>query len=216
MGMKKPKYVILFAILFLALGLVFWAQRTAAPAQLVVALNPSSPLAMYGVESGDILFEINAQKISRYSELSPLLARQPADQPLNMKFKKHNSEDILDLALASHSFEWSEKGLGLDSAATLVQHIREGSVAEKLGLRARDKILFIQGVRYSEQIDCPKLQTSVRNEKKVLMTVYRTEGVYFAETPELFGEFADSLGNCENFRLNSDYLPALGIKSFSP
>lgn len=214
--MKKPKYVILFAILFLALGLVYWAQRTAAPKELMVALNPSSPLAMYGVESGDILFEINAQKISRYSELSPLLAQQPTDQPLNMKFRKHDSADILDLALASHSFEWSEKGLGIDSAATLIQHVREGSVAEKLQLLPRDKILFIQGRRFSEPIDCQKLQSSVRNEKNVQVTVYRKEGVYFAKTTELSDEFADALGSCENFKDNPSYLPALGIKTFVP
>lgn len=214
--MKKPKYVILFAILFLALGLVYWASQSARPTQLVTALNPSSPLVIYSVESGDILFEINAQKISRYAELGPLLAQQPADQPLNMKFKKHNSDDILDIALASHSFEWSEKGLGFDSPSTLIRTVKEGSVAEKMALQDRDKILFIQGVRYSEPIDCVKLRDSVRNEKNVQVTVFRVAGVYFGKTEDLASEFADSLGDCSAFKSNESFLSALGLKTYTP
>lgn len=126
-------------------------------------------------EYGDTIREFNGQKIDTYVELQELLASRPVE-PVDVVVERPTKDDpkkseLVTISLGADVFH----SLGLRVDTGPIAAIRDGSPAEKAGLKVGDKLAKIDGLSIGTEVDCMRLpnEFAARHGNKVEIVVVR-------------------------------------------
>ena len=158
---------------------------------IVLSVEVNSPAKKYGLKRGDLIYEVNSQKIKNATDLKQAIASHKPDQKVHLKIERDKKNISLDVTLASRdilNFDQSTKeifsGMQIVSLnsntryryripanleGVLIEDIKPLSKAEKVGFQAGDVIIQIEDKTISSISD---LQNALKKYKKRPKRIY--------------------------------------------
>ena len=155
-----PLFNILFAI---AIYIVVYMNGVQTLATVVGSVKENSPAEAAGLQTRDKILEIDGKPVPFWEDLQDIVHRSPGKV---LKFKiQRESSLILNTSITPISEEISDlfgdrKKAGLIGISPLVRNItyvKEGSAADRAGLKLNDQLLSVDGVSI---LGWPDLRTS--------------------------------------------------------
>ena len=155
-----PLFNILFAI---AIYIVVYMNGVQTLAPVVGSVKENSPAEAAGLQTRDKILEIDGNPVPFWEDLQDIVHRSPG-KVLNFKIQRESSL-ILNTGITPISEEISDlfgdrKKAGLIGISPLVRNIiyvKEGSAADRAGLKLNDQLLSVDGVSI---LGWPDLRTS--------------------------------------------------------
>lgn len=166
---------------------------------LIADVDPGSPAAKGGLESGDIIQEFNGQEVSSVHELSLVITGARIGSPSRVKVLRHNQAISLsvnvgerpsDISGGFWSFSKSEsQKLGimvesitpdtqrqlnlLSTEGALITEVKPGSAADEAGVRPGDVIHEANHVPVNRASDLQAVTRSSKDRSTVLLKIER-------------------------------------------
>ena len=142
-----PLFNILFAIV------IYWFVYMAGVETMGLVtgtVKPESPAQTAGMQVGDKIVGIDGQKIKFWDQLQKIVHASPG-KPLNVEIERDST--LISLPITPVSAEYTDlfgdkKNVGLLGVTPLVRNItyvKEGSAADKGGIKVGDQLLAVDG-----------------------------------------------------------------------
>jgi len=136
-------------------------QARGAGGALVTDIDAGSPAARGGVQVADVILAVDDLEIETPEELLQLLDAYTPDHTLRLRLLRETRELELPVKLAplpaGFGLSYAEKVFGLvlraDEQGLALAPLRQGTVAERAGLQAGDRLLEIDGVAVRTKAD---------------------------------------------------------------
>jgi regulator of sigma E protease len=153
---KWQRFLILFAgpaaNILLAITFLTWLNMAGTEVlkenrPLLGAVLEGQPADQAGLKMGDLILEANGQKIETWDDLKLAISLHP-DTPVELHFLRDGNEMTTTVVPEKRQTEYGISGIAgvqkyLD---TEIGRVREGSAAEKAGLRPGDRIVEANGM----------------------------------------------------------------------
>jgi serine protease Do len=166
---------------------------------LVADVDPASPAARGGLESGDIILEFNGQEIHNMHELSLSVAAARVGSPSKMKVLRNDQTSSLSVIIRERPSDISENsrstrideagkvGITVESITTDTQHqlnllstrgaliteVKPGSAADEGGVQQGDVIHEVNHVPVNRASDLQAVTRSLKGGNTVLLKIER-------------------------------------------
>ena len=172
-----PLFNVLFAIIIYTLLSLITLQVISTESRIATTQDyphlfqtVSSPAYEQGLRTGDLVLAVSGQPISDWEELETLLLSSKGSEVFEiLRDEKTYSFTIHGKKRENNSFYW-----GLTPIQDLViGSVRPRSPEYRSGLRRGDRILEVQSVKVSNQLD---VLTAIQGHKDLLTFVVSTEG----------------------------------------
>src|ERR1700722_15782750 len=170
-------------------------------------VEPDSPGAKAGIQVGDVITEIDGQKVSDAGELQVAVAQKQPGTKIMLKVLRDGKTMSLPItleALGSHSVEGSDKsgagegkmhwGIGLgnltpevrdqiqaphDLHGAVIEQVQPGSSADNAGLQQGDIILEVNRHKVQNASDVQQALSSVKKGDDALLLIWSNGGSTF-------------------------------------
>ena len=116
-------------------------------------VDDQSPAALAGLRTGDLVTQVNGHAVSAWHELREAVAQTPAGKPVQVTYTRDGAEKQVSITPAAFvpgvdtqlfSAADTEQGYtGLVDKDTLVDKVEANTPAEKIGLKAGDRLLSL-------------------------------------------------------------------------
>ena len=174
---------------------------------VVTQVEPDSPGAKAGLQVGDVITEINGQKVSDAGELQVSVAQKQPGTKIMLKVLRDGKTMSLPVtleALGKHSAEGSDKsgegegkmhwGIGLgnltpelrdqlqaprDVHGAVIEQVQPGSSADNAGLQQGDIILEVNRHKVQSASDVQQALSNVKKGDDALLLVWSNGGSTF-------------------------------------
>jgi len=166
---------------------------------LVADVDPASPAAKGGLESGDIILEFNGQEIRNMHQLSLSVAAARVGSPSKMKVLRNDQTISLSVTVGERPSDISENfrstktdeagklGITVESITTDTQHqlnllstrgaliteVKPGSAADEGGVQQGDVIHEVNHVPVNRASDLQAVTRSLKGGNTVLLKIER-------------------------------------------
>lgn len=182
---------------------------------LIAAVEPDGPAAQAGVVRGDILTEVNGQKVSNTTDLSKLIAdSKPGDtlklniihgdkqSAVDVKLGNRNGSAYLGITLSGNrpfsdqlfSREFNRNFGGVNLNGALISQVTPGSPAAKAGLQVGEIIVSIDGEELGSETDLAEVIHSHKSGDSISLSVKRATDEQTHDVQVTLGENPDHAG----------------------
>lgn len=158
---------------------------------LVTDVEPGSPAARAGIRIADVILEMDANSVTSPADFYSLLATYTPRDKVQVRVLRGTREFDLQVPLASMPKEaglmYAEKEFGFalkDSREGLnVSQVTAGSPAEKIGLRAGDRIAEVGGSKVVNKDDFSRRMEELMGREPIEFLIVRGNRGYYVELP---------------------------------
>jgi serine protease Do len=170
---------------------------------LVAEVVSDSPAAAAGVKSGDIILQVNGEKVDDPGDLARAVAAAAPGQTAKVKVWRDGQERALDIRLTEQPGERQAATLGLtvrpvtaevarelelpSTEGVLVDSVASGSAAEKAGIRRGDVIREIDRKPVKTTADFDRLARATRREHPTTVKLQRGPTSLYVAIPPTTG-----------------------------
>lgn len=168
------------------------AQAFKAPAglgALITEVDPDGPAEQSGLKRGDVITELDRNRINSVDDYEELLKSYPAGSKLGMTVYRQGQKETFSVQTQTmprkkiQAVAWEKYGLavkdgGRDSGAVVVDRVRAGSPAAQIGMEAGDYIHRINEVQTDTVDGFFKAMEKYRFRQGVGLLVRRGRTVY--------------------------------------
>ncbi|MCL4192761.1 MAG: site-2 protease family protein [Thermoguttaceae bacterium] len=139
----------------------------------VMAVYPASPAALARPQfiKGDRIVQIDEQEIDDYAQISRYLAAHP-EKPITVAVERTTGGSTARVSMKLRPRPLSELGMVMEIGP--IAAVRQGSPADRAGLREGDRLLEIDGQPLGDPMTLPaRAARLARDEGEVTLTVQR-------------------------------------------
>ncbi|MFA9393349.1 MAG: trypsin-like peptidase domain-containing protein [Halodesulfovibrio sp.] len=130
-----------------------WLRLTSTKGLLVTSVFDGTPAADAGIKSGDTIIEVNDKLVTDHRHYVQLLKNMTKGEAVTLTYMRDGEPVTIELRTAPYSEAFAARqlrgrwGLSLRKGQTylVIESIRKGSPAAKLGLQAGDLLVNISG-----------------------------------------------------------------------
>ena len=178
---------------------------------LIAAVDPEGPAAQVGVVRGDILTEVNGQKVNLAVDLSKLIADSKPGDTLNLIIIHGDNQSSVDIKLGDRNgnaylgitpcgnqpfrdYLFNRNFGGANLSGALIRQVTPDSPAAKAGLQAGEIIVSIDGQELGSQTDLAEVIHSHKPGDTISLSVKPISDEQAHEVQITLGENPDQAG----------------------
>ena len=160
---------------------------------LVNEVNPNSPALRAGLVRGDVILRVDGRAVNGAKQVLGYLAKVLVDQDLLFELWRDGKQMAItvraeeipaqQVRLLAHSVLGLALGKRTDDEGFRIAGVRQGSHAAKMGFRAGDRLMAVNGRWLAANDDLRRAMVELRGRVRAVLVVQRGSGRYHVTIP---------------------------------
>jgi serine protease Do len=158
---------------------------------LVAEVEPRSPAAAAGLARGDLITRVGGHEVQSRDEFEDRIAAHGAGERVTVTVRREGGSEDVEMAVAAFpdadadQLLWRLLGLDVKEArgALVVERVRQGSPAARIGVERGDRLLGLAGVGLESERALRRKVVELRGARSVLLSIGRGPYQYNVNVP---------------------------------